>query len=281
MYQPCLEGVVLEKGVNLEKSLMETNDIVTFDEFPFHIRTEKLGDISVIKEVFLYDCYRLRTKTYKPEVIFDVGGHLGSFSCLAKSLWPDVKIVLVEPNPRSLELARLNLERFGNVEFIAGAMKYDQNANVFVDNVRATGSGLMMSMETYEQNLDAIKRIGSPYYIHTRDVASYTIEQLMDEFKIGRIDILKMDCEGGEKDFFLHVNSDIAIHHIRDFCGEYHYDIGGFYLDARSKFPHHKISFFGDNRDIGMFWGETDTTPFIKFRKRRLSIKSKPRKMTG
>ena len=57
MYQPCLEGVVLEKGVNLEKSLMETNDIMTFDEFPFHIRTEKLGDISVIKEVFLYDCW--------------------------------------------------------------------------------------------------------------------------------------------------------------------------------------------------------------------------------
>ena len=72
----------------------------------------------------------------------------------------------------------------------------------------------------------------------------YTIEQLMDEFKIGRIDIFKMDCEGGEKDFFLHVNSDIAIHHIRDFCGEYHYDIGDFYLDARSKFPHHKISLF-------------------------------------
>jgi hypothetical protein len=45
-------------------------------------------------------------------------------------------------------------------------MKYDQHANVFVDDVRATGSGLMMSMETYEQNLDAIKRIGSPYYIH-------------------------------------------------------------------------------------------------------------------
>ena len=46
-----------------------------------------------------------------------------------------LKIVLVEPNPRSLELARLNLERFGNVEFIAGAMRYDQNANVFVDDV--------------------------------------------------------------------------------------------------------------------------------------------------
>lgn len=52
-------------------------------------------------------------------MIFDVGGHLGSFSCLAKSLCPDVKIVLVEPNPRSLELVRLNLQRFGNVEFIA------------------------------------------------------------------------------------------------------------------------------------------------------------------
>jgi len=56
---------------------------------------------------------------------------------------------------------------------------------------------------------------------------------LGEEIKIGRIDILKMDCEGGEKVFFLHVNSDIGIHHI-----------GDFYLDARSKFPHHKISLF-------------------------------------
>jgi len=72
----------------------------------------------------------------------------------------------------------------------------------------------------------------------------------MDEFEIDRIDILKMDCEGGERDFFLHVNRGIAIHRIRDFCGEYHYD-------------------------IGMFWGETDANPFMKFRKQRLSIKPK------
>ena len=154
-------------------------------------------------------------------------------------------------------------------------MKYDKNANVFVDDVRATGSGLMMSMKTYEQNLGAIKRVGSPYYVHTQNVPLFTIEQLMDELGIDRIDILKMDCEGGERDFFLHVNRDIAIHRIRDFCGEYHYDLGSFYLDARSKFPHHKISFFGDNRDIGMFWGETDANPFMKFRKQRLSIKPK------
>ena len=81
-------------------------------------------------------------------------------------------------------------------------MKYDKNANVFIDDVRATGSGLMMSIETYEQNLDAIKRVGSPYYVHTQNVALFTIEQLMDEFEIDRIDILKMDCEGGREIFF-------------------------------------------------------------------------------
>ena len=34
---------------------MGTNDVVTFGEFPFHIRAEKLGDTNVIEEVFLSD----------------------------------------------------------------------------------------------------------------------------------------------------------------------------------------------------------------------------------
>lgn len=34
---------------------------------------------------------------------------------------------------------------------------------------------LMMTIKTYEQNLDIIKCIGSPYYIYTQDVALFIL----------------------------------------------------------------------------------------------------------
>ena len=49
-----------KRDVSLERGLMETSDIVTFGEVPFHLSTEELGDTNVIEEVVLFDCYRLK-----------------------------------------------------------------------------------------------------------------------------------------------------------------------------------------------------------------------------
>lgn len=219
----------------------------------FNIREEKKGDIDIINEVFMDDVYRLREKSYTPEVIFDIGGHLGSFGVLAKTLWPNVRIIHVEPNNRSHELAKKNLERFGNVEFVCGAMKYDRFANVFMDDDRATGGGSMLSIDDYNMNF-----AGTTYYIHTENVTLYTIEDLMEMFNVSKIDIVKLDCECGERDFFNGLLPDTA-EKIGDFTGEYHYERRDFIEDVKRVFPDYKLSFGGDYTHIGTFWGEKES----------------------
>ena len=67
--------------------------------------------------------------------------------------------------------------------------------------------------------------------------------------------IIKLDCEGGEKDFFTGLLPETAIK-IRDFVGEYHYNLEDFYLDVRRVFNLQRISIRGFHRNIGTFTGE-------------------------
>src|SRR5271154_1216058 len=49
-------------------------------------------------EVVTHDCYRLKKLPFIPEIIYDMGSNVGCFSLFAKSLFPNAKIIAVEPD---------------------------------------------------------------------------------------------------------------------------------------------------------------------------------------
>jgi len=62
----------------------------------------------IIANAALCDEYRLGTLGFVPDVIYDIGADFGSITLAAHGLYPDAKIVAVEPNPWSFPRLEAN-----------------------------------------------------------------------------------------------------------------------------------------------------------------------------
>ena len=82
--------------------------------FPFYCRPNTWDSI-IVREVIDEDCYglkKLKAQGVAPMVIFDIGGHIGSFTVYCRSLWPQVTLYSFEPLPANFEWLIKNPDRF-------------------------------------------------------------------------------------------------------------------------------------------------------------------------
>lgn len=54
-------------------------------------------------EVVTEDIYRIRQLQFIPDVIFDLGANVGTFSKFARELFPNALIVAIEPDAQNIE----------------------------------------------------------------------------------------------------------------------------------------------------------------------------------
>lgn len=233
-----------------------------FDDLFVAIRDERRSqDRAIAEQVILHDCYRLRTLRAckkRVEVILDVGGHVGCFGLFAKSLWPEATLIALEPHPESAQLYRESLDANGFDDDIVleAALGYTLERNILVGDGRSTGGCLLVDRE--EADRLARVPVRSPkerYSVIAEQVPIIKFEDLLQRFGLKHIDLMKVDCEGGEMELCRHV----ALEHslaVSILLGEYHVRGGYEYFtkDAQRAFPH--LYFFGDSpADIGPFWG--------------------------
>lgn len=113
-------------------------------------------------------------------MIVDVGASFGFFSLAARARYPHATIHAYEPNPRILPLLRANTADSGvliHAEAVGGS---DGSVN-FVDD----GPSNQARVGTFKN--------GAP----NRDVCQVSLETVLARAG-GRIDLLKLDCEGAE-----------------------------------------------------------------------------------
>ena len=65
--------------------------------------------LAIFEELFLSCTYNLKLVTFVPDLVLDIGAHIGLFSLLASSEWPNSQIVAVEPDPENAMWARSNI----------------------------------------------------------------------------------------------------------------------------------------------------------------------------
>ena len=89
----------------------------------------------IFEEIFLRNGYDLDKLGFAPKVILDCGAHIGMFSLLARSRFPDSRVIVFEPNPinigylrRQIESNRLDLQLVeAAVSIKAGELNFDWN----------------------------------------------------------------------------------------------------------------------------------------------------------
>jgi len=197
-----------------------------------HVATLILGE----DEYGLRKLEAIRLKTpdlfHKPRVILDVGGHIGTFGMMAKTLWPSARLLAYEPNAVSESLYKKNMAAngFDNWAVYNKGVSYVKGRTVLVEDLAATGGGILVQDGEWDSKTNKMTRPGfdtrARYYPSHTDVLLTTIEDEMSEQNIDSIDILKLDCEASEVEIIKHMSDDTA-KKIGMIVGEYHI-LGGY-----------------------------------------------------
>ena len=166
---------------------------------PFAAPLETLF-VADFTNVVLDDDYGLLSMSPLPAMIVDIGTNVGFFTKFARHCFPDAIIHAYEPSPSTAAYARSNIEHQLTTLFIEGVaaeagraeMEEHGSSNLAQTIADETGSIVLTSFATL------LERIG------------------------GRIDLLKIDCEGAEWDFmrdpalFAHVGTIRMEYHLID-----------------------------------------------------------------
>ena len=147
--------------------------------------------------VLLDDEYGLDHLSEPPRTICDIGANIGLFSLWARHRFPDATIHSYEPNPRIVSFLEHNLE--------------GRNVEIFPEAVGAEHGTVEMDDRWDSRN--AKTKPSQSGNVEMISIAS-TIQRLG-----GHIDLLKMDCEGGEWDI---LQASEALTQVKTIRMEYH-----------------------------------------------------------
>lgn len=144
----------------------------------------------------------------------DIGGHIGAFSAWILKLYPDAKVVAVEPEHSNFSLLLKNAT--GCVDIIHGHVNYDYANAVLEVNPINSGCHRMVARELVTPGQSVI------------DAGhACTIESIMREQGWDTLDLLKLDCEGAEVDILSNCSEDV-LRNTRRIVGEFHAGHGVF-----------------------------------------------------
>lgn len=173
--------------------------------FPLSIRNNS-SDVFVIKEIFINKCYSLPVPYgVKEPVILDIGANIGIASLFFYSYYPDATIHAFEPQKENFELLKKNAENLHGKILVhrMAVMSYTGEASFTgsVDKNNFAGGGICQE--------GIIK------------VPCTSMKDFCDNGGIDSIDVLKIDCEGGEYDILYKLDPEF-LKKIRIIVGEFH-----------------------------------------------------------
>lgn len=227
------------------------------------VHTRSQADIDVVNEVIHGDCYNLRAmkqKGFEPGVIVDVGAHIGTFSVLAHSLWPDARIIAIEPNKETFACLQRNAP-FAALFNVAIGEPGEAN---YVTAVGQPGSSFVAGSD-WQKTAEWKSKADNRRFELSGMVQCTTLKSVLDQAQLdGDIGLLKLDCEGGEFPLLESLDAETA-QQVRCVLGEWHHPDGfdAFAQVARKKLPH--LSITGRNPGaIGPFWGKEESPGLIE-----------------
>jgi FkbM family methyltransferase len=120
-------------------------------------------------------------------LIIDAGGYIGTAAIVLAEAYPYATVVSLEPSKENFALLKRNVAPYKNIVPVNKALAPESGKRTLKD--RGTGQwGFTIVSEPHDNTASA----------PTEEVECATIDQLMREFAVDGLGILKLDIEGGE-----------------------------------------------------------------------------------
>ncbi len=142
-------------------------------------------DLLVLEQVFLDGEYQVEPIAPESiEYIVDLGSNIGVTAMFWAQRYPNAHMVLVEPDPDNFKLLQRNTAAFKDRCVLINAAVSDQRGETsFFRSDREYGHSIL-------KGDDSVSEI---------EVKTLTVSDVLSEAGFPRVDLLKMDIEGGEQ----------------------------------------------------------------------------------
>ncbi|MBN2322297.1 MAG: FkbM family methyltransferase [Spirochaetes bacterium] len=158
--------------------------MISIDGINIYIRTNTSDIYVAISSLFEKEYDYIRADN--PKFIIDAGANIGTSSIFFAEKYPDARIIAMEPEESNFDLLLRNTRNYENIIAIKaaiwGASEKRTIKNQFSGHWGYTISDTLKRSESTGQNINCT-----------------TIGNIMEKYGIEKIDILKMDIEGSEK----------------------------------------------------------------------------------
>lgn len=146
------------------------------------------SDIVIFEQVFIYEEYRIPIPSHiKPQLIIDGGAHVGYASIYFANQFPEAKIFAIEPSQANRKVLKENVSCYPQVTIIPAAI---WNEKISLESTRSNTKG------------GAGFRVSEAKSTTSELIDSITIEDILQLANTAKINILKLDVEGSEKEIF-------------------------------------------------------------------------------
>ncbi len=177
----------------------------------FTIYYENAEEFRVLKrEVFSRNDYYIELDAERP-LIVDAGANIGDTALYFKRLYPQAKIIAVEPFPRNVALLRRNIveNQLSDVCVVEAALAAKRGGiTLYADT---SGYDWFTTVSVHEQGWDKQQKTAAI------TLPAVTLSDLVPS---GNIDLLKLDIEGAETQVLPAIQKELP--RIRNIIFEYH-----------------------------------------------------------
>jgi len=166
-------------------------------------------DVSIIREIYFNNVYEQHYAPKLGDIVFDVGSHIGVFTLKASKLVGDAGCVYAfEPEPVNFTILRQNisLNNAQNVRISNKAISSSIGALRLNTDPSNTGRNSVRFLSHSEKEKDS-----------SIPVSSTTLDEIIQKYKLHKVDFLKLDVEGHElevlrgADHFLDICENVAM----------------------------------------------------------------------
>lgn len=147
------------------------------------------SDIMAFREVFCRREYEAEFLS-SPCAIVDAGANVGLTSVFLAKCFPNARIIAIEPQYDNYQQLVRNTDGFSNVRCLNAAV-WSENTRLLLDD-RGTGA--------WGFGVRPLQSSSEPSPGYDCSVEAVTIVDVMQRFQLSRIDFLKMDIEGAERE---------------------------------------------------------------------------------
>ncbi len=178
--------------------------------------TVRLGtsDVQVFNDIYLRQEFGWKLSS-SPKVIIDAGAYTGLSTSFFATQCPNAMIIAIEPDEDNFRLLVRNTARYANVHTVRAALWAESGSVSLVD----PGSGAWGLRLLESNGSDTVTTEAIPA-LRSRSIQAVTITDIMRDFHLDKIDLLKIDVEGSEKEIF--ASADPWIDSVDAICVELH-----------------------------------------------------------